>query len=87
MHTYAEILGSLCELLPPFAGEWKGEIGEDTDLVRELGLSSMKIMDLLMEVEDRFDVTIPLNRLAKIRTVGDLAAMLETLVNHSARSD
>ena len=87
MHTYTEILANLCELLPPFAGELKQDIGEDTDLVGELGLSSMKIMDLLMEVEDRFDVTIPLNRLAKIRTVGDLAAMLDTLVNLPARSD
>ena len=83
MHSYAEILASLYELLPPFAGELKQDVGEDTDLVDELGLSSLKIMDLLMEVEDHFDVTVPLNSLPKMRTVGDLAAMLETLVNRS----
>lgn len=81
MHTYAEIFTSLCELLPPFVGELEQDIGEDTELVGELGLNSLKIMDLLMEVEDHFDVTIPLNSLPKIRTVGDLAAMLEELVN------
>lgn len=81
MHTYTEILSSLCQLLEPFAGELEQDVGEDTDLVGELGLSSLKIMDLLMEIEDRFDVTVPLNRLAEMRTVGDLAVMLETLVN------
>ncbi len=81
MHTDTEILSRLCALLEPFAGGLAGDISEDTDLVGELELSSLKIMDLLMEVEDHFDVSVPLNKLPQLRTVGDLAAMIGTLVN------
>ena len=80
MQTYAEILPALYELLSAFSDELQQEVGEDTNLVGDLGLSSLKIMDLLMEIEDRFDVTIPLNRLTELHTVGDLASLLETLV-------
>ncbi len=81
MRNYPEILSGVCELLEPFAGQSGHNIGEDTDLIGELELSSLKIMDLLMEVEDHFDVTIPLNRLPEVRTVGDLAAMIDQLVD------
>ncbi len=79
MQTDPDILSDLYELLSDFVG---GErtFDEQTDLVGELGLTSLKIMDLLMEIEDRFDVTVPLNRLSEVRTIGDLAAMLEGLV-------
>lgn len=80
LQTYPEILSSLCELLGSFVDQEK-EMSESTDLISELELTSLKIMDLLMEVEDRFDVTVPLNRLPDVRTIGDLAAMLEKLVN------
>ncbi len=81
MQTYAEIFSSLCQLLEPFASKLNLEISDDTDLAGELELTSLKVMDLLMEVEDHFDLTIPLNRLPQVRTVGDLAVMLEKLVN------
>jgi acyl carrier protein len=38
-----------------------------------LKLDSLAVMDLMMELEEKFDVTIPLNLVAEIRTVGDLA--------------
>jgi acyl carrier protein len=36
-------------------------------------MDSLQVMDLMMELEDKFDVSIPLNLVAEIRTVGDLA--------------
>ena len=80
MSNHPEILTSVCDLLEPLAGQSGHSIGENTDLIGELELRSLKIMDLLMEVEDHFDVTIPLNRLPEVRTVGDLATMIEQLV-------
>lgn len=83
MQTYQEILSSLCELLGTFV-EQEQVLGEDTDLIDELDLSSLKIMDMLMEVEDQYDVTVPLNKLPDVRTVGDLATMLHKLANESS---
>ena len=80
MQTYEEILSDLCELLSPFAEDDQG-LGPDTDLIDQLDLSSLKIMDILMEVEDQYDVTVPLNKLPDVRTIGDLANMLHKLLN------
>jgi acyl carrier protein len=44
-----------------------------TNLADDMRLDSLAVMDLMMELEDRFDVTIPLNAVPEIRTVGNLA--------------
>jgi acyl carrier protein len=80
LQTYQEILSSLYELLGNFVGGAQ-DLNEDTDLISGLDLTSLKIMDLLMEVEDQFDVSVPLNKLPDVRTIGDLATMLDSLVN------
>ena len=36
-------------------------------------------MNIVMELEDRFDLSIPLDRLAVVETVGDLAALVNEL--------
>ena len=79
MPSYQEVCSSLCELLRPFAAEGQ-ELSEDTELVADLELSSLKIMDLLMEIEDHFDITVPMNILPDVRTVRDLATQLGKLI-------
>lgn len=49
---------------------------KDTDLVKELGLSSLQVMELVERVEDHFDISIPLNILPDINTADDLARKL-----------
>lgn len=48
------------------------EIKPESDLIDELGLESIKVMDLLMMLEDRFDISIPINILLDIRTPAEL---------------
>ncbi len=49
------------------------QITQDTDISRDLGLDSLTIMNFMMKLEDTFDLSIPLERLPEIQTVGDLA--------------
>ena len=56
------------------------EIGEDTDLLGDLALDSLQVMNLLLEIEDKFDVSIPVNILPDVKTVRDLALQIENLV-------
>ena len=44
-----------------------------TDIAAELDLDSLAVMDVIMELEDSLDISIPLNLIPDIRTVGDLA--------------
>jgi acyl carrier protein len=52
------------------------DIGPDTDLAADLAIDSVAAMDLVMEIEDHFDLDIPVNDLSELRTVGDLVALV-----------
>ena len=45
----------------------------------ELGLTSLQVMTMIEQIEDHFDISIPLNILPDIRTVRDLAEQLAGL--------
>lgn len=51
----------------------------DSEIVAETGLDSVAVMDVVFELEDAFDVTIPLDQIADVRTVGELAAAVRAL--------
>jgi acyl carrier protein len=36
-------------------------------------------MNIVMELEDKFDLSIPLDRMADVQTVGQLAALIDDL--------
>ncbi|MGI9499567.1 MAG: acyl carrier protein [Geminicoccaceae bacterium] len=48
-------------------------IQASTDIAAELDLDSLAVMDVIMELEDSLDISIPLNLIPDIKTVGDLA--------------
>lgn len=52
------------------------EIGEDTDLSADLNIDSVAAMDLLMNIEDKFEIDIPLNLVGELRSVRDLAEVV-----------
>ncbi len=79
MTTDSDVLNKLLEILQPYTKEGL-EIGKDTDIVAELGLDSMQVMQLLLKIEDAFDISIPLNNVPNIQTVQELAQEVERLV-------
>lgn len=63
----------LCELLERTV-TLPGPVTAETDLLDELALASAQVMEFIMEVEDHFDIVIEQERLADVRTIGQLAA-------------
>ena len=78
MRDYQDILNQLFEIIKPSVKDGR-QLEEDTDLVADLGLDSLKVMTLVEEVEDQFDISIPLNILANVRTIKDFALQLQQL--------
>ncbi len=78
MQTYEVIMQALSEILKPFVPQGQ-VVNEDTDLVADLGLDSLKVMKVLESVEDRFDISIPLNVLPDVRTVKDFVLQIQKL--------
>ena len=78
MEDYLDIVNQLFEIIKPSVKDGR-QLEEDTDLVADLGLDSLKVMTLVEEVEDQFDISIPLNILANVRTIKDFALQLQQL--------
>lgn len=55
------------------------EITLDSSVVEDTGLDSVSVMDFVMEIEDEFDITVPLDQIAEVRTVRDLSAVVRRL--------
>ena len=51
-----------------------------SDLVADLGFDSLQILEVIAELEDRFDVSIPLNDVPVTRTVAQVAAQVVRLI-------
>ncbi len=49
----------------------------DTDLQDDLGADSLDVVDLLMSIEDEFEIEIPDEEIENIRTVGELVNYIE----------
>ena len=47
-------------------------ITDSTDIIGDLGMDSLGVMNFVMAIEDFYDISIPLDRIALIQTVGDL---------------
>ena len=74
--TEAEITTEICALLRPHNKEGIA-LKATTDIPAELNIDSVGVLDFIMDVEDKFDVEIPMNVVAETRTVGDLVAVVQ----------
>ena len=63
-------------------------INETSRFDSDLALSSIEVMDVVADIEDHFNINIPLNRLPEMQTVGDTATQLTAMMaeqgSHSA---
>ncbi|MFT4255121.1 MAG: acyl carrier protein [Caulobacter sp.] len=55
------------------------EVTNDTHIGRDLAVDSLALMNIVMEIEDAFDISIPLDRLASVETAGDLSKLINDL--------
>ncbi len=78
---HAELVQQIAQLAQSMNGKemnFDCEITAGTDIMRDLKLDSLAAMDFIMALELRFDTMIPMDSMAELRTVGDLANLLES---------
>lgn len=78
MSDYQEYLTFMYEALTELNRK-NIELTDTTGLVTDLGLSSLEVMELIEKIEDHFDISIPLNILPDINTIGELAQKVREL--------
>jgi acyl carrier protein len=79
MVDYQTIFEQLYKMLQPFTKEGQS-LDENTKLVSDLKLDSMQVMELLAQIEDEFDISVPLNILPEVQTVKELAQQIQKLL-------
>ncbi len=73
--VFEKIRKILCEQL---------DIDEDTvsmesNIAEDLGADSMDVVDLIMSIEDEFEVEVPDEKIESIKTVGDVVNYIEQM--------
>ena len=52
-------------------------ITQETSMVEDLGADSLDVVDLLMSLEDEFEIEVPDEEIENIKTVGELVKYIE----------
>ncbi len=58
----------------------------ESDLVADLGFDSLQILEAIAELEDRFDISIPLNDVPATRTVAQVVTQVARLVGERPKA-
>lgn len=74
------IIASLRELVAPGI-----DVHPHSSIMGDLGLDSLTVMNFVMTLEDSLDVSLPMDRIAEVETVADLAEALEAMTAKVAR--
>lgn len=73
----SEIESKVVEIIVDKLGVDAAEVKAEASFTNDLGADSLDTVELIMELEKQFDVTIPDTDAEKIQTVGDAVAYIE----------
>jgi len=76
----AETIEKICALIAPLNN--KGvELSPATTFAVDLEFDSLTVMDLVAEIEDEFDILMPLNLLPDLETIQQVADAVEKILS------
>ena len=75
-----KVIKIVCEQM----GQSEDKVTEETSFINDLGADSLDTVELVMELEDEFDLSIPDDAAEKIKTVGDAIGYIE---EHAKKKD
>lgn len=55
----------------------EGEVKPESKFIDDLGADSLDVVELVMALEEKFEIEIPDEEAEKIQTVGDVVAYIE----------
>jgi acyl carrier protein len=65
------------EIVSEQMGVSKDQITKETSFINDLGADSLDTVELVMELEEEFDITIPDEKAEEIQTVGQAVSYIE----------
>lgn len=74
----ASVKERVIDIVAEQLGVDKDKITSETSFVNDLGADSLDTVELVMELEEEFDINIPDDAAEKIQTVGQAVEYIET---------
>ncbi len=71
------IIDKVKELLAEQLGIDAKTINDDSNILEDLGADSLDIIEMLMTLEDEYGVTIPDDKINQVKTVKEVADLIE----------
>lgn len=78
----AKTLETIYGLIAPI-NKKGAELTPEATFAADLELDSLTVMDLVAEIEDEFDIVLPLNMLPDLETIEQVADAVEKIVSES----
>ena len=77
------VFHKICSLLD--AINHKGvKLTRDTDLITDMEVDSVTVLDIVMDIEDSYDISIPVNTISETKTIGELVDAIHTIKKEQA---
>jgi len=75
-----EVASKVKEIIVDLLGADEAKVTETASFTTDLGADSLETVDLIMKLEQEFDIEIPEDKANSIQTVGDAIAYVESAV-------
>ncbi|MCX2573114.1 acyl carrier protein [Pedobacter sandarakinus] len=78
-----EILSKLKTIITPYTEEHSAldNIDENTDFIKDLKINSANLVDIVLDIEEKFNIAIDDDSMAKMLTVKATLDIIETKLN------
>ena len=73
-----EVVRVICDKLAAHNAQ-NIELTAETDMTTDLSIDSVAVMDLMFDLEEYYDIAVPLNALVDVYTIGELADLVQKL--------
>ncbi|WP_458686819.1 meromycolate extension acyl carrier protein AcpM [Nocardia tengchongensis] len=77
--TQAEIVAGIAEIIEEVTGIEATEVQVEKSFVEDLEIDSLSLVEIAVQLEDKYSVKVPDEDLASLRTVGDAVAYVQKM--------
>ena len=81
--TREEIFAKVIEIVRPFVKNQEAldSVGEDTNILQDLKVNSARLVDIILDFEDAFDIEVEDEDADAVNTVGDAVRLIAARVS------
>jgi acyl carrier protein len=84
--SHEKVLAEVQEVIREHA-EVDIDLTERTELVADLGIDSLGVMEVVADIEDKFDMTIADSELRDVATLGDVVKAIESRLRQDGKPE